>query len=92
MSENSTPGPRCTCMSTVSGLPNSQTQHAPGCPSYRSWPRQEYGGLNPELPAIRGVLAAYRSTEAVITQGQIEAAWTEYEAARSLLSSGGGDG
>ena len=32
------------------------------------------------LPAIRSVLAAYRSTETHITQEQITAAWAEYDA------------
>lgn len=31
------------------------------------------------FPAIRSVLAAYRSTEAHITQEQITAAWAEYD-------------
>lgn len=35
-------------------------------------------------PAIRSVLAAYRSTDAVITKDQITAAWGEYERACAL--------
>lgn len=31
------------------------------------------------LPAIRAVLSAYRSTDAHITEAQIEAAWAEFD-------------
>jgi len=37
------------------------------------------------LPSIRSVLAAYRSTEARITEDQITAAWTEHERALRLI-------
>lgn len=35
-----------------------------------------------DYPAIRTVLAAYRSTSAQITREQMEAAWAEYEELR----------
>lgn len=34
--------------------------------------------FDPYLPAIKSVLAAYRSTEARITEEQIQAAWEEF--------------
>jgi hypothetical protein len=36
--------------------------------------------FDPYLPAIKTVLAAYRSTEAHITEEQITAAWSEFAA------------
>jgi septal ring factor EnvC (AmiA/AmiB activator) len=38
-----------------------------------------------DLPAIRAALAAYRSTATHITEAQITAAWSEYEATRDQL-------
>lgn len=39
-----------------------------------------------KLEAIKTVLAAYRSTEAHITQAQIEAAWAEHALAERVLT------
>jgi hypothetical protein len=41
------------------------------------------------LDAIRTVLSAYRSTEGHITEGEITAAWAEFDALRENLSGGG---
>lgn len=41
--------------------------------------------MTADLPAIRAVLGAYRSTEGHITEAQITAAWTEHEHARRLI-------
>lgn len=38
-----------------------------------------------KLDAIKTVLAAYRSTDATITQAQIEAAWGEHDRAERLI-------
>lgn len=39
-----------------------------------------------DLPAIRRVLATFRSSEAHVSEDELTAAWVEYDALRQLLS------